>query len=333
MRRRILAASLVTGIAAFRGSAVAARIRRVGLFDYRPRENKEGMAQGFISEMTKLGFVEGKDIEYLHRHSDLPAGATAEARNARNAAIAEDLVRANPDAIVVSSTTRTRAVARATKTIPIVTSVGDPVRAGFAKSTARPGGNITGVGLAMSETYEKTFDIMKAIIPGNWSLATGFAEGATESEQTFSTVVADGARKVGLTVRTVNLKGMDNAQADRVFASLKGEGVRVLDLYGKVPGIPGNDFTLFATRYGLVSLPSHINEVEKGALMMLLPMETDIEQRMALQLARILRGTPPGDIPFDTSTRFGMAFNRKTARILGLTIPPDILLRADAVVD
>lgn len=335
-RRTVLVGALAAVAAAlgafWPGPAAASRIWRVGFLDVRPRGDANGMAQGFVNAMTKLGYVEGKNIEYLHPHVRLDP-ALGHLANARQlAALADELVRARPDAIVTRGTAATRALARATTTIPIVTNVGDPVGAGFARSIARPGGNITGLAQALREMYEKTFEHLKAIIPGTWSLAQGVGGHPPEMEPFFDTI-AEAARSRGIPVRRVDFKGMDAAQADRVLASMRGQGVRVLDFYSRVDGVSASDALMFAKKYGLVSLPSHVNQVPKGALLMYVSIEDNILERQAMQLARILRGTPPGEIPFDTSRKFGLALNRGTAALLGYTIPREILLAADEVFD
>lgn len=334
-RRTILAGALAAGVAALGAlwprSAAAARIWRVGLVDTHPRGDGNGIAREFVDAMTRLGYLEGRDVEYLHRHLQRIPGLGDETHAQRLAALAEDLVRERPDAIVTAGTPLTKALARATTTIPIVTNVGDAVGAGFARSIARPGGNITGVALAMGELYEKSFEHLKAIIPGPWSLASGVGE--YTHQQPYADTIAGAARKCAIPMRAVSFMGMDPAQADRALASLRSQGVRVLDYWGRIAGINEEDALQFATKYGLVVFPGHPDQVPKGALLMHEAADEDAQQRKALQLVKILRGTPPGDIPFDTSTRFRLLLNRRTAGLMGFTIPREILLIADKVYD
>ena len=327
-RRAILAVALATGAAGLGAlqppSATAANVRRVAILDAHPRGHKEGIGQHFIGEMAKLGYVEGKDIEYLYRHEDDWSGP-------RLAVLCGEIVRARPEAIVTTGTPLTRALARATSTIPIVTNVGDPVGAGFAKSIAKPGGNITGLALASPELYEKTFDYLKAMIPGNWALAV--AAGNLESKPLVRAMV-DAAQKHGIPIRRAAFEGLDARQADRTLAAMRGQGVRVLILREKVAGIPDEDNDLLlAAKYGLVTIVRDEEAVSRGALMMYFPVALDAEDRRAAQVVRILRGTPPGEIPFHTPSRYALLVNRRTARLLGLTIPREILSLADQVYD
>jgi putative ABC transport system substrate-binding protein len=329
VRRRVLA---ILGAAAlgvvWAGPAAAARTWRVGILDTHRRGSKDGTAERLIKAMRELGYVEGRDIEYVHRH---PEGDW-ETFGAQLAAIAHELVRSRLDAIVASSTVSTKALQRATTTIPIVTNVGDPVGAGFAKSLVRPGGNITGVALASPELARKGFEYLKAIIPGDWTFAIAHGDEASDL-RSLTSALEEGARSSAIRMRALSFKGMDAAQADRTLAAMRGQGIRVLSAMVAIPGIPDEGYDLLmARKYGLAT--GHNvgeDEVAKGALMSYAPDSEGADARKAFQLARILRGTPPGEIPFETPTTFRFTINRTTAKILGLTIPPGILLIADKV--
>ena len=134
-------------------------------------------------------------------------------------------------------------------------------------------------------------------------------------------------------MRAVSFDGMDAGQADRALASMRGQGIRVLSAMVRIPGIPDEGYDLLmATKYGLATgHNAGEGEVAKGALISYSPDGVGVGARKAFQLARILRGTPPGEIPFETPTTYRLVINRATARILGLTIPPGILLVADKI--
>jgi putative tryptophan/tyrosine transport system substrate-binding protein len=307
-------------------AAAAAKMWRVGILNGRAR----GDALRIVNAMRALGYVEGRDIEYLRRSTEKEADVSSEWK-ARLVAVAEELVRARPDAIVCFGTAATDVLQRATTTIPIVTNVGDPVRAGFAKSIVRPGGNVTGVALASAELYLKTFQHLKSIIPGDWTLAIDYGDGARDLQYQIAPV-EDGARACGIAIRKVSFKGLDAKQADRALAALRTQGVRALSCWNSIAGIPDETFELaLAATYGLVVAPTDEDFVAKGALMSYTGDGKGLDERKAFQLARILRGTPPGEIPFEAPTIFRLVVNLKTARILGLTIPREILLIADKV--
>jgi putative ABC transport system substrate-binding protein len=310
--------------------AAAAGIHRVGILSTLPRGREARIAREFAAIMGKLGFVEGRDVEYLHRNVETGAYGTLAARLEE---AADELVRARPDAIVTSGTFATTALARATATIPIVTNVGDPVRAGFAKSIARPGGNVTGLALAVPEVYEKTFAYLKAIIPGAWTLAIGVGDYTAEVVH-FVLAVEEAARKSAIPMRKVDFRDMDAAQADGVLKAMRGQGIRVLSHWATIAGTPDDDYALlFATTYGLVTAPSTERDVAKGALLSYAALGGDTDERKAVLLARILRGAAPGGIPFETPRHYRLSVNRRTAGLLKLTIPREVLLRAERVFD
>jgi len=328
VRRRVLGTLGAAALGALLPRpAAAAKVWRVGLLDGRPRGDKDGMVQPFVKAMRDLGYAEGRDIEYVERY--IMGGASWESQSTHLVGIAHELVRSRLDAIVASGTFATKTLQRATTTIPIVTNVGDPVGAGFAKSLARPGGNITGV--ALQTTYAKAFQHLKAIIPGDWTFAIADGD-QTRDVQSLISAVEEGARANAIPIRAMSLKGMDAGQADRSLASMRRQGIRVLLALDRIAGIPDEGYDLLmATKYGLVTAKSSEDEVAKGALMSYDPDGEGTEARKAFQLARILRGTPPGEIPFETPTTFRLTVNRKTAKILGLTIPREILILADKI--
>jgi putative ABC transport system substrate-binding protein len=118
-----------------------------------------------------------------------------------------------------------------------------------------------------------------------------------------------------------------------VLASPRGQGVRVSSAFAPIAGLPDTDYSAVTAKYALVSVPSTQHEVADGALLGYWQLDDDVQERKAVQLARILRGTPAGDIPFETPTRYRLSLNRKAAAILGVTIPPEVLVAADEVYD
>ena len=329
-RRSLLAGALAAGGAAlgafWPALALARERRRVGMLEFVPRGHERSISTEFVAAMAKLGFAEGKDIEYLHRSPERFEGGY----NQRLGVLAEELVRARPDAIVTAGTYPTKAVASVTRTIPIVASLGNPVQAGFARSMSRPGGNVTGVALNSPEIYGKAFDYLRAIIPGNWSLAIA-VDDDTHTLQSLILAVEEAARQRSIPMRTVNFQGMDAARADRTLVSLRREGIRVLSPFATVAGVP--DDVLYTTKYGFATIPSDEDTVARGGLLGYFSQDDDVNQRMAAQVARILRGTPAGDIPFETPRRVLLLLNRKAAATLGVTIPREILVLADKVYD
>ena len=326
-RRRFLSAAALCAL--LPRPAAAAKPWRIGIFDTHARGHDDGIAERLVKAMRERGYVEGRDIEYVHRHA---AGGTWEFHRIQTAAIANELVRARLDAIVTAGTAATRALQRVTTTIPIVTNAGDPIGAGFAKSLVRPGGNITGLALAMPEIHGKALQYLKSIIPGDWTLAVAYWDGAGDSQKSLISAVEEGARACGIPTRTVSFKDMDARQADRTLASMRGQGIRALGAFTPIAGIPDEGYDLLmATKYGLATAPAGEYDVVKGALLSYGPDGEGTEDRKAFQLVRILRGTPPGEIPWKTPTNYRLTINRTTAKILGLNIPREVMILVDKV--
>lgn len=306
--------------------ARASRKRRIGMLEHVPRGHELSTADRLALAMRQLGFVEGNDVEYLHRS---PKAEEASVFHLEMPVLAAGLVKARPDALVANGTFAATALARATSTIPIVVNMGDPVGAGLAKSLARPGGNVTGVALASPEVYAKAFEVLKAIIPGSWGLA--FIEGEWAGHAgSLARNVVEGARLSAIPVHRMSFAGKSAAEVDRLLAAMPARGIRAVSAWGPIPGLPDDDFSVF-TRYGLVHLPSNPDSVARGALLAYDAEAADMEARLAAQLVRILRGTPPGEIPFELASKYHLVVNAKAARTLGLTIPPSVLMRAEKV--
>lgn len=327
-RRQVLQALASVAVAATIRvpEAHAARRRRIGILEPYPRGHERSIADRLALAMRKLGFVEGKDVEYLHRAAKAEEEA-AFIKEMEDLAVA--LARAGPDAMVANGTLAATALARATSTIPIVVNMGDPVGAGLAKSLAKPGGNVTGIALASPEVYAKAFELLKAIIPGSWGLAFVEGESATASGS-LARAVESGARLSGIPVHRMSFEGKSAADVDRALAAMPARGIRAISVWGSMPGIPDEDLGVFA-RYGLVHVPSSPEDVSRGNLLSYHAQDADMETRRATQLVRILRGMPPREIPFELASKFSLAINARTARTQGWVVPPSVLLRADQV--
>ncbi|HVH77100.1 MAG TPA: ABC transporter substrate-binding protein [Stellaceae bacterium] len=277
----------------------------------------------FFESLRRLGYVEGKNL-VVERYS-------AEGRTERFAELARAVVAQKPDAIVANGPLVGRLKA-ATGTIPIVAIMGDPVRFGLVASLARPGGNVTGVSVdAGIEVYGKDLQILKEAIPSAAKIAylgsPGLLGGVAGQG------LQDGGRRLGVSVVLMPLEEATPARFREVFAEMARQRVDglmvspegeylaqyrlIVDLAkeGRLPGIyPYRDF------------------VEAGGLMAYAPDLADLANRMAGQVRDILGGADPGQIPVYQATTFTLIVNLKTAKALGLTVPPILLAQADEVI-
>jgi len=269
----------------------------------------------FWDAMRELGWIEGKNINMLQRNAmtrdDLPE-------------LAAELVRLKVDLMLTESIPATQAAMKATKTIPIVFTIGgDPVTTGLVTSLARPGGNVTGYTLGLYD--EKMLQILKAALPRATHIAVP-AWGEYPSR------VTRAARELGMEVQ-----GFDVPEPDDIghfFDVARKTGADAVF----IPNIPSLNpmlerLGLDATNARLPAISWARNFARAGGLLSYGPVAGSQNlSRTAVQIDRILKGTKPDEIAVEMPTQFAMVINLKTAKALGLTIPKDLLLRADEVI-
>ena len=304
------------------------KVARIGfLFPGSASPETQASLDAFRQGLREHGYLEGQNIVVEYRAAD----GTIE----RLPGLATELARLKVDLIVAITTPGVRAAQQATTTIPIVgVNMGDPVRDGLVASLARPGGNITGTMFLGPELIPKRFELLKEALPAASRVAILWHPGAF-GEQTMRDMLKEAeasARVLGLRLRLVEVRGADEfprafstitrARADALFVfpstMLFTERKRLVALAAKhrVP-LLGNARE-FAQVGGFISYGANIPE---GA------------RRSVSYLDRILKGAKPGDLPVEQPTRFELVINLKTAKALGLTIPPALLLRADQIIE
>jgi putative ABC transport system substrate-binding protein len=283
-------------------------------------ENSEAFRRG----LRGLGYVEGKNIVIEWR--------VAEGKRDRVPALAAELVRLNVDVIVTGSATDTRAAKAATSTIPIVmTNDGDPVESGFVASLARPGGNITGLSTIAPELNGKRLELLKEAIPKLSRVAVfGTSTSPGNAQELREANLAAEALRVKLQyVDVLSSKEIETAfrvagkdRADAVlmnvagtFGSLQRKGIAELAVKSRLPVI--YETTSYVDAGGLMSYGVHL---------------PDLARRAATYVDKILKGAKPSDLPVEQPTKFELVINLKAAKRIGLTIPPNVLARADKVI-
>jgi ABC-type uncharacterized transport system substrate-binding protein len=281
-------------------------------------------AETFRQGLRDLGYLEGKNIVIEHRY--------AEGKLDRLPDLAADLVRSKVDIILPAGHMATRMAKNATKTIPIVMiAVGpDPVEAGLVESLARPGGNITGVTLLAVETSSKRPELLKEAVPKLARVAVLY-DPAERGNLTELRQVQTVARPLGLTVQSWEVRDVDGVE--KVFAALSKK--RPDGLYvARGPLMNTNERRIagFALKSRLPSVYDRTEAVDAGGLMSYGANRLDQYRRAAHYVDKILKGTRPADLPVERPTKFEFVINLKTAKQIGLTIPPNVLARADKVI-
>ena len=317
----ILVSAMLFALCALADAQQAGKIFRIGFLDSSTASGMAGLLETFRRELTKLGWIEGKNITIEYRF--------AEGKPAHLPALAADLVRLKVNLIVTTGDPQALAAKGATSTIPIVmANAADPVGSGLIASLARPGGNVTGLSSLGTELNSKRLEVLKDAVP---KLArVGLLRGPGISPQLKELRPAAVALKLELEeIETQSdSKGLESAfqtaaqkrvdaimtiTARRFFAERK----RIVELAGK---------------YRLPAIYFQKEFVDEGGLMSYGADYDDLFRRAAVYVDKILKGAKPADLPVQQATKFEFVINLKAAKQIGLTISPRVLERADKVI-
>jgi len=276
----------------------------------------------FRKGLRDAGYVEGKSIAIEYRY--------AEGKTGRLSELAAELVRLKVDCIVTSGGQPTEAAQQATKTIPIVMAVsGDPVAQGFVASLARPGGNITGLSILSPELSGKRLELLKEVVPG--LSRVGVLGYAKAHRPTWKEVEA-AARSLQLKLQPLEVRGPDDLA--RLFQeAIKARAQALLTL---PHALFNRDYRTMivelAAKNRLPAMYGGTEFPEAGGLMGYGPDISDNFRRAAIYVDKILKGSKPGEIPVEQPMRFEFVINLNAAKQIGVTIPPNVLVRADKVI-
>jgi len=282
--------------------------------------NTEAFQQG----LRDLGYIEGKNIVIEWRFAD--------GNRDRLRALAAELVRLKVDVIVASGGGDTRAAKEVTSTIPIVMAqTDDPVASGFIASLARPGGNITGLSTLSPELSGKRLELLKEVVP-KLSRVAVFGTSSSPGDVPVLNETKLAADALGVNIQYVDvLSSKDFDSAFRTAA--KGQAEAVLWLVsGAVRGNRYPQIAELAVKSRLPAIYSSRQYVLDGGLMSYGVHTPDLNRRAATYVDKILKGAKPADLPVEQPTKFEFVINLKTAKQIGLTIPPNVLVRTDRVI-
>jgi putative tryptophan/tyrosine transport system substrate-binding protein len=303
------------------GAQQSMKVPRVGFLSL---ADSEQYLAGFRRGMRELGYEEGQNFLFEYRSS--------KGRVERFSEHAAELVRIKTDVIVAGGDPAVRAAKNATKTIPIVmVGVGaDPAESGLVESLARPGGNVTGLTSFAVDTSGKRLELLKETVPKLARVAVLYDPAVPAARQVKDDLPV-AARALGLTIQPWEIRAAEDF--DRVFAALNKE--RPEGLYassGLVITVNGKRVVDFALKNRLPSTYSVREAVDAGGLMYSGADLVDSYRRVATYMDRILKGAKPTDLPVEQPRKFEFIINLKTAKQIGLTIPPNVLTRADKVI-
>ena len=304
----------------------AGKVWRLGVLDPGvPVSDAEWSKTAFAEQLHRLGYVNGNNLIVYRRHAGGRIDQLPE--------LATDLAGLTIDVIFTISTPGVEAARTATKTIPIVfVAVGDPVKTGLVRSLAHPGGNITGISSQLPDLGGKQLQLLKEFVPSLsrvavlWNSANAASASALMDQER-------AAPSLGIQIKALNIR--DAAELEPVLALLaQDRSVGALLVHPAAPMFEHRARIMeFAASRRMISMSSFRAGAEAGGLASYGPDLREHGRLAADYVDKILKGTKPSDLPVQQPTKFELVINLKTAKTLGLTLPPSLLLRADQVIE
>jgi putative ABC transport system substrate-binding protein len=299
------------------------KVPRIGYLATGSASAVSRLTEAFREGLRELGYVEGKDIAIEYRYADGKAERLPD--------LAAELVRLKVDVLVAAGAPAAHAAKTATSTIPIVIgNAADPVGTGLVASLARPGGNITGLSDFNLGVITKRLELLKEVVPTASRIAVLLnPANPTNPLQLKETQAA--APGLGVTLLPLEVRGPDDF--DRAFTAMRKERARALLVFGDpMFGTHRTRIVELAAKSRLPAIWSLSEYVEAGGLMSYGTHFNDLYRRATIYVDKILKGAKPAELPVEQPTKFELVINLKTAKQIGLTIPPNVLARADKVI-
>ena len=300
------------------------KIPRIGFLATSAAEVIKGRVAAFEQGLRELGYVKGKSIVIEYRYGD--------GKYERLPSLATELVRLPVDILVAVGAPAAHAAKNATSVIPIVIgNAADPVGTGLVANLARPGGNITGLSDFNLGVVTKRLELLKEVVPTASRVAV-LLNPANPTNPLQLTEIRAVASALGVTLLPLEAREPDDI--DRAFAVMRKERPEALIVFGDLMfGTHRRRIAELAVKGRLPTIWAVGENVNAGGLMSYGTNFDDLYRRAAGYVDRILKGARPGDLPVEQPTKFELVINLKTAKALGLTIPPSLLLRADQVIE
>jgi len=314
---------MLFALGAFAQAQQPKKVPRIGYLSARDQANDSPRSGGVLVGLRELGYVDGQNIAIEYRY--------AQGKPERFSKLAKELVRQKVDLIVAAGgDLLIGPIMNATKTIPIIMTGGgtDPVEAGFVKSLAQPGGNVTGLTNLVMQLGGKRLELFKEAVP-NLARVAILHDPATGDDE--RELLLSAARTLRLTVQPWELRRTDDF--DRVFVAINKD--RPDGLYVSTGALLNSNqirIVSFAAKSRVPSVYGRREYVENGGLMYYGADLAASYRRVAYYVDKILKGAKPADLPVEQPTKFELVINLKTAKQLGLSIPPNVLVRADRVI-
>jgi len=274
----------------------------------------------FRDGMRELGYIEGQNIRFEFRSDEGKISHLPE--------LAAELVRLKVDVIVTWFTPAARAAKQATREIPVVIALaGNPVENGLVESLARPGGNVTGMSIVGAELASKGVELIRELLPSARRVAA-LANAPDPFSGPFLEQIRLGGQAAGVTIDAVMIRGAEELEA--AFSAMEQNRPDAMIVQAS---LPAKLVAELALKYRIPTVGIIRAFVEEGGLMTFTAAEADLYRHAAMYVDKILKGAKPADLPVEQPTKFELIINLKTAKELGLTVPPSLLGRADQVIE
>jgi ABC-type uncharacterized transport system substrate-binding protein len=329
MKKSVAPSSLLVGVllavAVIAEAQQPKKVPRIGYLDNSTAAGSAELIGVFRKEMIQLGWVEGKNITVEYRFGE---GKGSD----QLANLAAEIVRIKPDVIVVPGTGEAWAAKKATSTIPIVmAAVGDPVGQGLIASLAQPRGNITGLASLAAELGGKRLEILKEVMPKSTRVGVLRGGEGRGGELQLKEMRA-AAVALGLTLEEVGAASDPEKLVNAFQTAVRKRVHSIITTSGAVVFAEKKSIIVLAANHRLPAIYPQKEFVEEGGLMSYGVDRRDIYRRGAIYVDKILNGIKPADLPVEQLNKFEFVINLKTAKQIGLTIPPNVLARADKVI-
>jgi len=315
--------SLLLALSLPAGAQQQGKVPQVGCLDQGSRAARAHLWEAFRQGLRGLGYVEGQNITIKCRW--------AEGRTKRLPELAAELIRLEVDVIVTAGSPATEVARKGTTTIPIVmANVGDPVGFGFVASLARPGGNVTGLSTTSVDITGKRLELLKEVIPG-LTRVSAFSNPANAGNVSGLKEIEVAARLLRVSIQALEVRGADGLES-AFAATIERHSDALMVLPDALFFSERRRLGELALKHRLATMFVQKEYVEAGGLMSYGTNLADLFRRAATYVDKILKGTKPADLPVEQPTKFEFVINLKTAKHIGLTIPPNVLARADKVI-
>jgi putative tryptophan/tyrosine transport system substrate-binding protein len=326
--RRTIIVALASAAALMSGGVVpaaqAARVYRIGILETLPADQNRANFSALLSGLREHGYIEGQNLQIEYRSAD--------GRADRFPPLAAELVRLPLDLIVTRGTPATKAAKEATDTIPIVfTAIGEPVGAGVIPTLARPGGNVTGLSAFATELAGKRMELLKEAFPAIARLGFMHNMGNPVAPPEWE-AVKPAAKVLGISVELFDIRREPDITA--AFKNMRQHNVDAL--YVGIDALTQANAKMIVDLAAEQKLPTVYiarEYVNVGGLLSYGPSFPDLYRRAAGLIDKIFKGAKPGDVPVEQPTKLELIINLKTAKALGVEIPPGLMVRADEVIE